>query len=123
MVAKAEVTVGLKVTELEVEDTDFIKRFTITATPARIIKHYMVQASADTEEAIVVGDVGTIELVVMKCVANDVDVDTSFDTTFSSEVKIQEGEFAVFKPTGTVYIKNEDAAEQCTIEYWVIGTA
>jgi hypothetical protein len=82
----------------------------------------MVQASADADEAIAVGDVGTIELIIMKCISNDVDVDTSYSAAFSAEIEIQEGEMAVFKPTGTTRIKNDDAGEQSTIEYWVIGT-
>ena len=97
--------------------------FTTTATPTRIFYQYMVQAVADTAEALAVGDVGTIELIVMKCIANDVDVDTSYVSSFNAEIEIQEGEMAIFKPTGTVYIKNDDTAEQSTVEYWIIGTA
>lgn len=94
-----------------------------TTVPTRVFYQYMVQAVADTAEAIAVGDVGTIELIIMKCVANDVDVDTSFSASFSAELTINEGEMAIFKPTGTVYIKNDDAAELSTVEYWIVGTA
>ena len=99
------------------------ERFSTTAVPTRVFYQYMVQAVADTAEAIAVGDVGTIELIIMKCVANDVDVDTSFSSSFSAELTIPEGEVQIFKPTGTVYLKNDDAAELSTVEYWVIGTA
>jgi len=101
----------------------FAEKFTTTATPTRAIYHYMEQATADTDEAIAVGDVGTIELIVMKCITNDVDVDTSYSASFSAEIQIQEGEVAVFKPEGTVYIKNDDSSEKSIIEYIVIGTA
>ena len=99
------------------------ERFSTTATPTRVFYQYMVQATADANEAIAVCDVGTIELIIMHCVSNDVDVDTSYSAAFSAEIQIQEGEMAVFKPTGTVHIKNDDAGEISTVEYWIIGTA
>ena len=102
---------------------NFTEKFATTATPTRILHHYMVQATADADEAIAVGDVGTIELIIMKCISNDVDIDTSYVSSFSAEIELQEGEVTVFKPTGTVRIKNDDAGEQSTIEYWVVGTA
>ena len=100
-----------------------VEKFSVTTTPARVHYQYMEQATADTEEALDVGDVGTVHLIIMKCITNDVDVDTSFVSSFSAEVEIQEGEVAVFKPTGTVYIKNDDAGEKSTVEYIVIGAA
>lgn len=105
------------------EEVQFSDKFTGTTTPTRVLHQYMVQATADTDEAIAVGDVGTIELIIMKCISNDVDVDTSYSAAFSAEIEIQEGEFAIFKPVGTVRIMNDDAGEQSTVEYWVIGTA
>lgn len=99
------------------------ERFSTTSVPTRVSYQYVVQAVADTAEALVVGDVGTIELIVMKCITNDVDVDTSYSVSFNAEIEIQEGETHIFKPKGTVYIKNDDSAEQSTVEYWVIGTA
>lgn len=94
-----------------------------TTVPTRVFYQYMVQAVTNTDEAIAVGDVGTIELIVMKCVSNDVDVDTSYSAAFSAEITIDEGQTQMFKPTGTVRIKNDDAGELSTVEYWVIGTA
>lgn len=94
-----------------------------TTVPNRVFYQYMVQAVADTAEILAVGDVGTIELIVMKCIANDVDVDVSYSASFHAEITIDEGKLQIFKPTGTVYIKNNDAGELSTVEYWVIGTA
>jgi len=99
------------------------ERFSTTAAPTRAFYQYMVQDTADEDEAIAVGDVGTIELIIMKCISNNVDVDTSYSDAFSAEIEIQEGEMAVFKPTGTVRIKNDDDGEQSTVEYWIIGVA
>ena len=36
-------------------------------------------------------------------------------------ITIPQGEFAVFKPTGTVKIKNLTGGEQVTYEYFIIG--
>lgn len=96
---------------------------TTTATPTRSFYQYMQQASADTAEALAVGDVGTIELVLIKCITNDAAIDTSFSSTFNEEITVQEGEIAIFKPSGTLYLKNNDSGEQSTIEYYIIGTA
>lgn len=122
MAAECNVNILAEVTGLG-KELKVPERFSTTATPTRAVYHYMVQATADADEAIAVGDVGTIELIIMHCISNDVDVDTSYASSFSAEIEIQEGEMAVFKPTGTVRIKNDDSGEQSTIEYWIIGTA
>jgi len=124
MTASAKVTIGLKVAELGVDDPNFVTIFTSTATPARAIKQILVQATADTEEVLPVGDVGAAELILIKCVSNDVDIDPSYTAaTFRAGIEVQEGEWTVFKPSGTTYIKNNDAGESVTLEYWIIGTA
>ncbi len=69
------------------------------------------------------GDVGTIELMIIHCISNDVDIDPSYTAaTFRAGIEIQEGEWFVGKPSGSVYFKNNDAAESVTMEYWLIGT-
>ncbi|MHA2022568.1 MAG: hypothetical protein ACTSWQ_02790 [Candidatus Thorarchaeota archaeon] len=121
MAGVAKVSIGLKVTGLG-EMWEWAEKFT-TTTPTRKIYHYMVQATADSEEALPVGDVGTVELIVIKAVENAVDIDTTFDTTFNAEISLAEGDIQVFKPAGTLYMKNNGAGEQVTVEYLVIGTA
>ena len=101
---------------------EFVETFTTTTTPTRKYYGYQVQATADTEEALDLGDITTPELIVIKCVSNDVDIDTSFSVTFAAEITVNEGEVAVFKPTGTVYLKNDDAAESFTVEILIVGT-
>ena len=105
-------------------DQVFCEKFSTTNTPARAVYHYMVQATANTAEALEVGDVSTIDLVILKCVANDVDLDLDWDTAFDADLTVAEGEACVIPaPAGTVYFKNNDTDEQSTIEYWVIGSA
>ena len=83
---------------------------------------YITQAVADTAEAVSLGGVTTAELVIVKCISNDVDFDCNYSAAFSADITVQEGEFAVFKPAGTLYLKNNDAAETSTVEIWVWGT-
>ena len=122
MAAEATVSVIAEVTGLGQLQV-LAEKFAITTTPARVHYQYMEQATADADEVLDIGDVGTVHLIILKCIANDVDIDTSYSAAFSAEIEVQEGEVAVFKPTGTVRIQNDDAAEKSTIEYLVIGAA
>jgi len=104
------------------KDIDFIDRFTVSETPALATENYRVQATTDTEEALDLGGVATVDLIVIKAVTNDLIIDTSYAAaTFSTEIKVPEGELAVFKPGATVYVMNGTALEVCTYEYIVIG--
>ena len=103
------------------KEIDFIDRFTLTQTPALATQNYRTQAVGGTEEALDLGGVSTVDLIIIKAVSNDLLIDTSYATPFSEEINIPEGEIAVFKPGGTVYIDNATGVEQCTYEYIVIG--
>jgi len=122
MAAECTVSIIAEVTGLG-QLQQLAEKFSTTTTPARVHYQYMEQATADAEEALDVGDVGTVHLIILKCIANDVDIDTSFSSTFSAEIEVPEGEVTVFKPTGTVYIKNDDSEEKSKIEYLVVGEA
>jgi len=122
MAAECTVSIIAEVTGLG-QLQQLAEKFSTITTPARVHYQYMEQATADAEEALDVGDVGTIHLIILKCIANDVDIDTSFSSTFSAEIEVPEGEVTVFKPTGTVYIKNDDSEEKSKIEYLVVGEA
>ena len=120
MAAKAEVWIRAFLSGLDV-DVDFPKKFDLGQTPTKFALLTVQQAVADTEEAISVGDVSTVDMIVIHAKDNDVDIDTSFSVAFSAEVSMTEGEVQVFKPEGTMYFKNGTAAEQATISYLVIG--
>ena len=122
MAAEANVSVICEVTGLG-QLQMMAEKFAITTTPARVHYQYMEQLTADVAEVLDIGDVGTVHLIILKCIANDVDIDTSYSAAHSAEIEVQEGEVAVFKPTGTVWIENNDAGEKSTIEYLVIGAA
>jgi hypothetical protein len=123
MAASGAMTVGFDVQEVGAVDWDgILKKFTITATPDTKFYNHVQQAVADTDEAIDVGDVSTIEMMIVHCIANDCDIDPAYASSFEANIEVQEGEWACFKPSGVVRIKNNDATEQTTIEYWLIGT-
>ena len=122
MAAEANVSVICEVTGLG-QLQILADKFSVTTTPARVHYQYMEQTTADAAEVLDIGDVGTVHLIILKCIANDVDIDTSYSASFSSEIEVQEGEVTVFKPVGTVWIENNDAGEKSTIEYLVIGAA
>lgn len=99
----------------------FLDKFTITATPTKAHYNYRQQAVADTAEALDLGGVSTVDCIIIKSITNDLSIDTSYVSSFVEELKLYEGEIAVFTPGGTVYVKNQDSAEQSTYEYLVIG--
>jgi hypothetical protein len=101
---------------------NFPIEFTTTTTPTTYFMGRQIQATEDTEEALNIGDVTTPLLIALVCVANDVAIDTSFSSTFSEEITVNEGEAAIFMPKGTVYLKNNNSEELSTVEYVVIGT-
>jgi len=103
------------------KEIDFIDRFTLTNTPTKSHYNYRQQAVADTAEALDLGGVSTVDLIVIKAVTNDMTLDTSYVSSYVEELNLPEGEIAIFKPSGTVYVKNEDAVTQVTYEYLVIG--
>lgn len=98
------------------------KKYTLENTPTLKLQTRQIQAVADTEEALEVGDITTIHMILMECISKDCEIDTSFSSTFSAEITILEGESQVFKPSGTVYIRNT-AAEGAvsTVEYTIVG--
>lgn len=105
------------------EMESFTDSFSTTTTITAKQRGYQTQAVADTAEAVKMGGVGTAELVIIKCISNDVDLDANFSSNFSADLTIQEGEIAIFKPYGTLYLKNSTASETSTIEYLILGTA
>jgi hypothetical protein len=96
--------------------------FNSSTTPTAWTYNYRTLATADTAEALDLGDVTTVTGVWIKAVSSGLYVDTSFVSTFVNEIIIPTGEVAYFKPAGTVYIKNYTAAATPTYEFIIIGT-
>jgi hypothetical protein len=122
MAATGKVKILAKVDGLG-ELLTFLEAFD-TETPVLASINRQVQATTATEEALNLCGVSTVELIVIKATSKDLKIDTSYAAaTFSEEINVQEGEVAIFRPGGTVYILNEDTDETCTVDYMVVGSA
>jgi hypothetical protein len=122
MAAEARIKLIAELTGLGQEDT-ISANFTTTTTVTRALHHYAIQDTADTDQALALGDVSTVQLLIIKCISNDVDIDLDYVSSFDADLTIQEGESAVIPvPAGVVRFKNNDAGETSTIEYLVVGT-
>ena len=105
------------------EQIPIAARGEVVTTPTKVVKLRQIQTTADTEEALNMGGITTPSLVVIECVSNDVDIDVTFDSTFSAELTVEEGGTpACFQPVGTVYLKNDDAGESFTVDVTIVGT-
>jgi len=107
------------------EEITIAENFT-TTTPDGATYNYRTQATGGTEEALDLGDVSTVEFVVIKAVTNDLQIDTSYAAdTFSAELEVPEGKAEMFRPVdgNLVYVKNKTGSEVCVYEYLVVGTS
>ena len=121
MAASFDLSVIAELTGLGKVET-FTEKFSETSTPTRALYHYAILNTTNTAQALELGDVATIDLLVLKCVANDVDLDLDYVSAFDADLTVQEGEVCVIPtPAGIVYFKNNDTDELSTIEYLLIG--
>lgn len=84
--------------------------------------NYRQQATVDTPEALDLGSVSTVHMLVIKAKVGTVSVDLDFVSAFDADLVIPLGETAVIpKPSGTIYVSNGTSNVQATYEYWVAG--
>ena len=123
MAASCNTSIIVEVDDLG-ENPVFVHKSSVTATPTKPVSIRQIQATADTDEAVNLGGISTVERLSIKCVANDVDVDLNYSSSFSADFTIPEGEsITITKPVGTTQIKNNDAAEAVTIDVHIVGSA
>lgn len=103
-------------------DLSFRTQFNTTTTPTAVTHQRRTQSTADTEEVLDLGDIATVELITITAITNDLLIDCDFSAAFDGDIIVPEGETATFKPSGTVYVKNEDAGEACVYDYIAVGT-
>lgn len=120
MAAEAKVILAVSMTGLG-KTIEFPEAFVTTTAPTAKSEIYQAQTTTNVAEALTLGGVITPHLIVIKAVDNRVSIDTSFVTTFSAELDVQEGEVAIFKPSGAVYIKNFTAGEKVVVEALIAG--
>ena len=123
MAAELSISVIAELTGLGMPQT-FIDKATDGTTPTAYTKNYRVLDTADTEEALDLGDVSTISCILIRAIDGDLLIDCDFDTTFNSDLTVKEGEIPALipYPAGDVYVKNGTALETPTYEFLVIGT-
>jgi hypothetical protein len=106
------------------EPAVFSHKSNMTATPIKATKTRQIQAVADTDEAVNLCGISTVERLSIKCIANDVDVDLNYSSSFSADFTIPAGEsVTITQPVGVTQIKNNGAAEAVTIDIIIVGSA
>lgn len=120
MAAECNLKIMLELTGLGASQ-EYQDAFT-TTTPTAQTHQYRNQNTPNTAEAIDLGDVATVELLVIRSISKAAQIDCDFDSSFNSDIELAEGQFCAFKPTGTVYINNTTTDDQLVYEYWAFGT-
>jgi len=121
MAAVASITTSISITGLGSVAMDMSNSFSGT-TPTVAVYQMKTLGTVDTPEALDLGGVSTVQGILLKAVDYDVDIDTSFDSSFSKELDCAAGESVYFKPEGTVYVNGGETDETPTYEYIVFGT-
>ena len=119
MAAVAKISLRAKLEDLGIPQ-EIISQFSTVPTETQY--SYLVQTTTDVGQVLNLGGVTTVQGIIILAKANDLAVDTSYNAVFSEEITIAEGQFSVFVPKGTVYVKNSVALEVCTFEYLILGT-
>lgn len=123
MTASAELSLIFELTGLD-EDITFIDKGTDGTTPTAYSKMHRTLGTADTAEALDLGDVSTVQGVVIRAIDYDLDIDCDFSSSFDADITAKAGEFPALipNPAGTVYVKNNGASETPQYVYAVWGT-
>ena len=122
MAAELEISCSAELTGLGDIMKFLPKKYTLEDTPTLKFQYRQIQAVADTAEALDVAGITTIHMIIMKCISKDCEIDCTYASSFNAEITILEGETQIFKPAGTVYIRNTVAeAAASTVEYMVVG--
>jgi len=102
---------------------NFIKQGSDETTPTAGAYMYRTIATADTAEALDLGDVSTVTMVVLYAVDYDVSIDCDYVAAFDADMTAKAGGIpaVIPYPAGTVYVKGE-SGQTPKYEYLVIGT-
>lgn len=127
MAATCDVETKLNLSGLgeEITIADDYDVATTDTAPTAFTKQYRTLSAGGSEEALDMGDVETDELrlIYIKAIDYDLDIDTSYASTFSSEITILAGESQIFRvpADNSVYVKNTTGTETPAYEYAVVG--
>lgn len=106
------------------ETVNFIKQGDDETTPTAGAYMYRTITTANTAEALDLGDVNTVTAIVLYAVDYDVDIDLDFDTSFDADQTAKAAGIPVVitYPAGDVYIKGE-TGQTPKYEFLIIGEA
>lgn len=101
----------------------FVEKGTDETTPTAGAYMYRVIATADTAEALDLGDVSTVTAIILSAIDYDVDIDCDYVASFDADLTAKAGGIPVVitYPAGTVYVKGE-SGQTPKFEYLIIGT-
>jgi len=123
MAAEARAKVSVEVTGLG-KELLFAENFVTTIAPTKAVYNYRVLGTVDTEEALDLGDITTVELVIIKAIDYELEIDCNYTAaTFRANIQLAVGEVAMFKPSSAVYVNGAESDETPAYEFIVIGTA
>jgi len=121
MAGVASANLSLRVSGLGESTFSLSDAFTGT-TPTKVTQQYRVMGSGAQGEALDLGDISTVEGVIIHVIDKVLDVDTTWDTTFEAQITIPIGQTVYFKPAGAVYVRENVGEETPAYEYIVFGT-
>lgn len=104
-------------------DLVFAEKGTDETTPTAGSYMYRTIATADTAEALDLGDVATVTAIILYAIDYDVDIDCDYVSSFDADQTAKAGGIPVVitYPAGTVYVQGE-SGQTSKYEYVVIGT-
>ena len=124
MAATVDVSVIVELLGLG-RNLNFIDKATDGTTPTGSTYNYSVLGTANTEEALDLGDVATESILVIRAIDYDLKVDLSYTAaTFRTSFTIKAGEPAAVipNPGGSIYVVDDAGDETPAYEYLLIGT-
>jgi hypothetical protein len=111
-----------QLTGLGANDSSMSGFSTLGQTATAVTHQYRTIATTNVAEALDLGDVATVDMIILRAISGDIGIDTSYVSSYSAEIVAESGELPViFKPSGTVYVKNNTADETPTYEVLIIG--
>jgi hypothetical protein len=102
----------------------FVDRATDGTVPTAATYNYRVLATGGTAEILDLGDITTVQGVVIRAIDKDLDIDCDYVSTFDADLTLIAGELPAFipNPAGVVYVKNTTGTETPKYEYLCWGT-
>lgn len=106
------------------QDQNFTDKGTDGTTPTAGGYMYRTLATADSDEALDLGDVSTVTAIIIRAVTNDLDIDLDYASSFDVDLTVKAGEVpaVIPNPAGVTQVKNNGAGEAPVYEYLIVGT-